>query len=252
MAQPPQAPKYRQNGVDPLRAGVLDARQMPAVGMAGHRFGLDGLAAQRVRHEQAFAAGKDDAVAAMADMIDDAGVQPRRAPMKNSILPSPPAIEDGNTSISRAAERGGEGRDVVADFLMHRRVADDAALGMLSRRLELRLDQRQQMHRRRRQRQRHRQHGFQRNEADIDHDDVGPLRQPLALEAADIGLFHRNDPGMAVQRGMQLAAPDIDRKHQAGAVGEQHLGEAAGRGADVEADVVLDLDRDIAPARPPA
>ncbi len=32
---------------------------------------LDGLAAKRIRHEQAFAARKTDAVAAMADMIDD-------------------------------------------------------------------------------------------------------------------------------------------------------------------------------------
>ena len=48
---------------------------------------------------------------------------------------------------------------------------------------------------------------------------------------------------MAVQRGMQLAAADIDREHQAGAVRQQHLGEAAGRGADVEADMILDVDR---------
>jgi hypothetical protein len=38
--------------------------------MAGDFCGLDGLASQRVRHEQAAAAGKADAVAAMADMID--------------------------------------------------------------------------------------------------------------------------------------------------------------------------------------
>ncbi len=42
---------------------------------------------------------------------------------------------------------------------------------------------------------------------------------------------------------MQLAVPDVDGEHQARAVGQQHLGEAAGGSADVEADVVLDLDR---------
>ena len=42
---------------------------------------------------------------------------------------------------------------------------------------------------------------------------------------------------------MQLAATDVDGEHEARAIGQQHLGEAAGRGADVEADVVLDLDR---------
>src|SRR3981081_2842771 len=45
-----------------------------------------------------------------------------------------------------ASERGREGRDVVADFLMHHRVADDAAFGMLSRRFELRFYQCEQMH----------------------------------------------------------------------------------------------------------
>src|SRR4051812_12346379 len=40
---------------------------------------------------------------------------------------------------------------------------------------------------------------------------------------------------------MQLAMPDVDGKYHAGAVGEQHLGKTSGRCADVEADVVLDL-----------
>src|SRR5258705_12358487 len=42
---------------------------------------------------------------------------------------------------------------------------------------------------------------------------------------------------------MQLLAPYIVSKHQAGALGEQHRGETAGRCADVEADMALDLDR---------
>ena len=163
--------------------------------------------------------------------------------MKNSILPSPPAIDDGNTWMSVHPSEAANADDAVADLLMHHRIADDAALGMLTLCLELRLDQRQQMHRRCRQRQRHRQHGFQRDEADIDHDDVRPHRQPFAFETADIGRFHRNDLGMAVQRRMQLAVPDIDGEHQTGAIGKQHFGKTAGGCADVEADVVLDLDR---------
>src|SRR3569833_450909 len=81
-----------------------------------------------------------------------------------------------------AAERRGEGLDVVADILLHHRVADDAVLGVFPIRLELWLDQRQQMHRRGRLRQRHRQHRLQGNEADVDDHDIGPRRQPLALE----------------------------------------------------------------------
>ena len=49
--------------------------------------------------------------------------------------------------------------------------------------------------------------------------------------------------GWPRSEGCNWLAPDVDRKYQAGAVGEQHLGEAAGRGADVEADMILDLDR---------
>jgi hypothetical protein len=44
---------------------------MPAVRVTGHRFDLDGLAAERIRHEHALAIGEGDAVAAMADMVDN-------------------------------------------------------------------------------------------------------------------------------------------------------------------------------------
>jgi len=57
--------------IDPVRARVLDAHQRPAIGMIGDGFDLDGFSRQRVRHEQALAAGKADAVAAMTDMVDD-------------------------------------------------------------------------------------------------------------------------------------------------------------------------------------
>jgi hypothetical protein len=57
---------------DPFRARGLDLEQSPAVGMvAGNRAGLDGFAAQRVRHIDVAAAGDGDAVAVMADMVDD-------------------------------------------------------------------------------------------------------------------------------------------------------------------------------------
>ena len=72
MAQPPQTPKCGQNGAIRSRAGALDREQAPAVGMMpGTGVDLDGLAAQRVRHVDGLAAGEGDAVAAMADMIDD-------------------------------------------------------------------------------------------------------------------------------------------------------------------------------------
>ena len=65
----------------------------------------------------------------------------------------------------------------------------------------------------------------------------------LPSKRADVGFLHRDDPRMALQRWMQLAAADVDRKYQARAVGQQHFGKAAGGGADIEADMILDLDR---------
>ena len=55
----------------PLWAGAFDPEQSPAVGMAGHGRNLDGLAAEGVRHIDGLPIGKADAVAAMADVIDD-------------------------------------------------------------------------------------------------------------------------------------------------------------------------------------
>ena len=160
------------------------------------------------------------------------------------MLPSPPGDRGRKYLDVGAAERSGESRDVVADLLMHGGVADDAALGMLSRAAsncglisasrcigaaasdnatgstafsEMKLTSMTTM--------------------------SGRAGKPLALERADIGLFHGNDFGMIAQGGMQLPVPDVDREYHAGAVGEQDFREAAGRGADVEADVILDIDR---------
>ena len=46
-----------------------------------------------------------------------------------------------------------------------------------------------------------------------------------------------------MQRRMQLAVADVDGEHEARTIGEQHFGEAAGRSADIEADMALDIDR---------
>ena len=57
---------------DPLRARLLDREQAPAVGvLTGNGGDLDRLAAQRVRHINILAADQRDAVAEMADMIDE-------------------------------------------------------------------------------------------------------------------------------------------------------------------------------------
>ena len=64
--------EMRTERCDPLHACGLDLEQSPAIGMAaGDRLGLDRFAAQRVRHVDVAAIGDGDAVAVMADMVDD-------------------------------------------------------------------------------------------------------------------------------------------------------------------------------------
>src|SRR3954447_22657466 len=214
MAQPPQAPKYRQNGRIRSVLGI-------AMRSSARRSGWPGTAsASTVSLASVYGTNT-------LPLLPETTPSPRW-PTWSMTRRSATACADEEFDVAVAAgdgrwkyldiaatQRSGEGRDIVADLPMHRRVADDSPFAMLSRRLELRLDQRQQMHRRRRQRQRHRQHQLERDEADIDHDDIGPHRQALAFEAADVGSFHRHDVGVVVQRGVQLAAPDVDGKHQA-------------------------------------
>ena len=57
---------------DPLHACGLDLEQSPSVGMvAGNRSGFYRFAAQRIRHVDIAAAGDGDAIAVVADMVDD-------------------------------------------------------------------------------------------------------------------------------------------------------------------------------------
>ena len=57
---------------DAFRAGALDLKQTPSVGMVTrHRGHLDDLPAKRVRHKDGLSIGEGDTVAEMADMVDD-------------------------------------------------------------------------------------------------------------------------------------------------------------------------------------
>ncbi len=125
---------------------------------------------------------------------------------------------------------------------MHGRLAHDALLDVALAGLELRLDQRDQLGARRGQRQRRRQHVLERDEADVDGDDVGGIAEAGGIELANVGAFERHDLRPVAQARMQLVAADVDRVDPARAARQQHLGEAAGRGADVEADAAGDVE----------
>ncbi|CEG08838.1 hypothetical protein BN961_02257 [Afipia felis] len=91
-------------GRDPLGARRDDLDEIaPVRRSAGRGCRIDGFAAERVGDIDVPAAIEGDAVAVLADMIDGEALhlhQPRFAPRKNSRLPSPPSMAEGNTSIS--------------------------------------------------------------------------------------------------------------------------------------------------------
>jgi hypothetical protein len=63
--------EMRADRRDALGTRRVDAKQLPPVRMAGNAVDLDRLAGQRAEHENRLRAALDDAVATMADAIDD-------------------------------------------------------------------------------------------------------------------------------------------------------------------------------------
>ena len=111
--------------------------------------------------------------------------------------------------------------------------------------LELRLYQRQDLRARREQIADGRQHELERDETHVDGGEVGRVRQTRRIELADIGLLDADDVVAAAQPRVQLAGADVDRVDPLGAAREQHLGEAAGRGAGVEANAAGDVETEM-------
>ena len=73
----------------------------------------------------------------------------------------------------------------------------------------------------------------------------GSWRERRGIERADIGRFQRDYALVLAQPRMKLAASDIDRVDACRAAREQHLGEAAGRGADIETDAPGQLEAEM-------
>ncbi len=87
-----------------------------------------------------------------------------------------------------------------------------------------------------------RQHKPLRNEAHVDDDRVRVFTDHLSCERARIDAFKRTDARVRREAGIELSVADIDGDHLRRSVREQHVGEASGRGADVEADVALRIE----------
>ncbi len=89
------------------------------------------------------------------------------------------------------------------------------------------------------ERQRHGQRLRQRDEAHVGDEGADGLRHEGAIEPARVATLERDDPGSAARRACSWSWPDVDGIDARRAAVEQHLGEAAGRGADVEGNDAL-------------
>ena len=121
---------------------------------------------------------------------------------------------------------------------MHGRVADDAAFADLgAARLELRFHERDDVGAGAEQRRHDRQDVAERDERDVDRDDVerrAVAGQIAARERARVDALDHVDARIAADLPVELAVADVERDDARGAALQQHVGEAAGRGADVE------------------
>ena len=137
--------------------------------------------------------------------------------------------------------------DALEDLAVDRRVADDAMVRPAAAGLELRLDQRDDVAGRcRAERGSDRpEDERKRDERDVDRGDGDRLGKGRRGERACVGPLHRDDPGILPERLGQLAPTDIEGVDADGAALEEDVGEAPGRGADIERDhpARVDLER---------
>ncbi len=111
---------------------------------------------------------------------------------------------------------------------------DPARPDPLAPHLELRLDHHHGTPRRRQTRHHRAPDRADRDERQITGDQIGGVRQVLRREVAGVGALHDVDTGILAQRPVQLSIPHIERDDALGAPLQQTVGEAAGRGAEVE------------------
>ena len=127
--------------------------------------------------------------------------------------------------------------DPLADRLVYGGVAHHSTLAdFLGAGLELRLDQRHQGGPVAGERERRRQQCRQPDKARIAGDQIDRLGDFGTCQIARVEPFMHVDPLVLAQFPGELTAPDIDRVDPGGTARQQHVGETAGRGADVERD----------------
>ncbi len=163
--------------------------------------------------------------------------------------------EDLAVPLASGDARGDHAHDAEAlrdESLRHRDdglrsgrgIADDPARAdRVAPGLELRLHERDDVPAVAQVRKRRREREAQRDERDIGDDEVDALRELEALP--HVHALARDHPWVLAQRPVELAAADVHRMDAQRAALQERVGEAAGRGADIERDASANVDAQI-------
>ena len=164
--------------------------------------------------------------------------------IRNSRAPAPPRIGEGmrpstvQPCASIVARTPSHARSSAASLLTRPLTRSAAA------ELELRLDEADEPRPLARELQHMRQHEPLRNEAHVDDDRVRRFAEHLRRERARVEAFERADARVGREARIELSVADIDGDDLRRAAREQDVGEASGRGADVEADEARRIERE--------
>ena len=136
--------------------------------------------------------------------------------------------------------------DRAADLRVNGRIPHDAALAHAGAPgLELRLDEGDEACAGGGQRQRRRQDRPEPDEARVADDEVDRLGHLRPREVARVGPLQHPHARIAPEARRELAVADIDRVHPARPARQQHIGEAAGGGADIQRRAPARIDPEV-------
>src|SRR3989442_7504611 len=135
---------------------------------------------------------------------------------------------------ARQSYPSGGRRDLIDDANMDRRVSNDPLAHLGTTRFELGLDQRNHVATWPQDRWHDGQDLAERDERDVDDDEVDQAWQITGGEVARIEAFDDDHTRIVSQRPVELAVADVERDHARRAALEQGVGEPSGRSPDVE------------------
>ena len=164
--------------------------------------------------------------------------------MRNSRAPAPPRIGDGMRPSTVQPSRFDRRAHALARALERRLVLNPPFDEIAPAEFELRLDEADQPRPLCGELEHMRQHQALRNEAHVDDDRLRPFAEHLSGKRARIDAFERADARVRGEARIELSVADIDGDDLRRAARKQDIGEASGRGADVEADEARRIERE--------